>query len=59
LSELDKGPDRLIMDGQEYGGPATTDLAAILETDGVTFLFRGQGWHGLRITRDGHYRPLR
>lgn len=59
IDALAEAKDRLIMDDQEHSGPGTLDLQAFPHRDGVVFLFRGLGLHGLAIDAEGEVTPLR
>jgi hypothetical protein len=58
IGELAAAKDALVMDSVEHGGPATADLEAVIGADAVIFVFRSQGFHALRFSADGSYRPL-
>jgi hypothetical protein len=58
LADLARGADVILMDGHDHGGVSTVDLQALVDAEAVLFLFRGLGWHGLRIAADGSYAPV-
>ena len=50
LAELDSAADVVLMDTAEHGGPTTLDLEATFGRTAAVFLFRGKGFHALRMT---------
>jgi hypothetical protein len=58
LAQLPGAEDALLIDSHEYGGPSTMDLEVYSGNRAALVLFRGIGYHGLRIDAEGHFRAL-
>jgi len=59
FDELQQAPDVPLLDSHKYGGPRTHELQAFVGHSAVVFLFRGIGYHALRIGADSAFSLLR